>query len=434
MGDRESVQVGLLGVGTVGGGVVRILAEKREAYARQLGRALVLKAALVRDMGKDRPGVRAADLERLTTNPDDVLDDPDIDIVVDVWVGEDPAFDYTRRALKAGKYVVSANKEVMAKHGPELLALARDRGVDILYEASVGGGIPIIAPLKRDLLANRVQALAAIINGTTNYILTAMSREGADFGDALKAAQDLGYAEANPANDVEGEDARFKLAILASLAFRAQVKPADIYREGITRLSARDFRYAKELGYAIKLLALARSEDGGIQARVHPAFVPVEESLAKVDGVLNAVQVEADLAGRVLFQGRGAGSLPTTSAVIADMLDAAQSIIGGRRDLPAPDEAPTRILPMSELTTRYYLRLTVEDEPGVLAQIAKILGEASISISSVIQKEADQQARTAELVIMTHLAREAAMQTAIRSLEALPAVRAVSNFIRVEHL
>jgi homoserine dehydrogenase len=434
MGERNTVNVGLLGVGTVGGGVAKILAANRDMYARHLGRPLVLRRALVRDLDKPRPGVPAADMELLTANPDEVLDDPEIDIVVDVWVGENPAFDYTTRALKARKYVVSANKEVMAKHGGELLALAREGDVDILYEASVGGGIPIIAPLKRDLLANRVQGLAAIINGTTNYILTAMSRDGADFGEALAVAQRLGYAEADPANDIEGEDARFKLAILASLAFRAQVKPGDIYREGITRLAARDFRYAREFGYAIKLLALARAEDEGIQARVHPALVPMDESLAKVDGVLNAVQVEADLAGRVLFQGRGAGSMPTTSAVIADMLDAAQSIIGGRREVPAPVEAPTRILPMSELSTRYYLRLSVADRPGVLAQIAKILGEASISISSVIQKEADADSQTAELVIMTHVAREAAMQSAIRDLESLNAVQAIGNFIRVEHL
>jgi homoserine dehydrogenase len=342
--------------------------------------------------------------------------------------------EYTTRALKAGKYVVTANKEVMAKHGAELMSLAYDRGVDILCEASVGGGIPIIAPLKRDLLANRVLAISAIVNGTTNYILTAMSRDGADFADALKAAQDLGYAEADPANDVEGEDARYKLAILASLAFRGEVKPEDIYREGITKLSARDFRYARELGYAIKLLALARVGPDGIRVRVHPAMLSLDESLAKVDGVLNAVQVEGDLTGRVLFQGRGAGSMPTTSAVIADVLDAAQSIIGGRRDLPAREESPTTIAPMSDLETRYYIRLTVADKPGVLAQIAHILGEAAISISSVIQKEADEEAQSAELVIMTHTAREASMQNAIRQVEALDAVVAVGNVIRVEQL
>jgi homoserine dehydrogenase len=321
----------------------------------------------------------------------------------------------------------------MAKHGSHLLALARERGVDILYEASVGGGIPIIAPLKRDLLANRVLSLSAIINGTTNYILTAMTRHGADFADALKAAQELGYAEADPTNDIEAEDARYKLAILASLAFRGQVRVEDIYREGITHLTARDFRYAEELGYAIKLLALAREVETGVQARVHPALVPLDEPLAKVDGVLNAVQVEGDLSGKVLFQGRGAGSLPTTSAVIADVLDAAQSIIGGRRQVHASDESITTVVPMSELRTRYYIRLTVADRPGVLAQIAHILGEGGISISSVIQKEADEDAQTAELVIMTHIAKEASVQEAVGRLKSLEAMQAIGSFVRVEH-
>jgi homoserine dehydrogenase len=423
----------LIGVGTVGSGVARILAEKREMYARELGCPLVLRGALVRDLDKQRPGLPAEYRELLTTDPNDILEDPSIDVVVEVWVGEHPALEFISRALEAGKYVVTANKEVMAKHGAHLLALARERGVDILFEASVGGGIPIIAPLKRDLLANRVLALSAIINGTTNYILTAMSRDGADFGDALTVAQELGYAEADPANDVEGEDARYKLAILASLAFRGHVRLEEIYREGITRLTARDFRYAQELGYAIKLLALAREEPNGIQARVHPALVPLDQPLAKVDGVLNAVQVEGDLTGRVLFQGRGAGSLPTTSAVIADVLDAAQSITGGRRQVHAREEAMTPLLAMSELRTRYYIRLTVADRPGVLAQIAHILGEGGISISSVIQKEADEDAQTAELVIMTHLAKEEAMLKAIDTLEGLEPVQAIGSFIRVEH-
>ena len=433
MSARRAINLGLIGVGTVGSGVARILAEKHDVYARELGCPLVLKSALVRDLAKPRPGLPPGHREILTSNPDDVLDDPDIEIIVEVWVGEHPAFEFISRALEAGKYVVTANKEVMAKHGSHLLALARERGVDILFEASVGGGIPIIAPLKRDLLANRVLALSAIINGTTNYILTAMTRDNADFADALRAAQGLGYAEADPSNDIEGEDARYKLAILASLAFRGQVLVEDIYREGITRLTARDFRYARELGYAIKLLALAREVEAGVQARVHPAFVPLDEPLAKVDGVLNAVQVEGDLSGKVLFQGRGAGSLPTTSAVIADVLDAAQSIIGGRRQVHAREESVTAIVPMSELRTRYYIRLTVADQPGVLAQIARILGEGNISISSVIQKEADEDAQTAELVIMTHLAKEASMLEAIRLLENLKPVQAIGSFIRVEH-
>jgi homoserine dehydrogenase len=261
-----------------------------------------------------------------------------------------------------------------------------------------------------------------------------MSRNGADFGDALKRAQDLGYAEADPANDIEGEDARYKLAILASLAFRTQIHPNDIYREGITRLSAKDFRYAAELGYAIKLLALARATDEGIQARVHPALVAADAPLAKVDGVLNAVQVEGDLTGRMHFQGPGAGSFPTTSAVIADLLDAAQTIIGGRRELHSPEEAPGKILPMSDLRTRYYLRVLVADQPGVLAQIATRFGEAEISIASVIQKEEDENARTAELVIMTHEAREESMQQALQAIRSLPVIQQIGGFLRVEEL
>ena len=255
MAKNGPVHLALLGAGTVGSGVARVLAQKRDVFARQLGRPIDIAGVLVRDAAKGRPDI---DPGLLTTDAARLLDDPAVDIVVEVLGGEQPALDFMTRALEGGKYVVTANKEVMAKHGPRLLALARQRGVDLLYEASVGGGIPIIAPLKRDLLANRITAVSAIINGTTNYILTAMSREGADFAEALRRAQELGYAEADPSNDVEGEDARYKLAILASLAFRSPVRPDDIYREGITKLTANDFRYAAELGYAIKLLAIAR--------------------------------------------------------------------------------------------------------------------------------------------------------------------------------
>ncbi len=428
MGKTGPVKVALLGAGIVGGGVARILSEKREAYERQLGRPVDLVGALVQDVSRPRP----FDAALVTTDASRLLNDPDVDIIVEVIGGEHPALEYIRAALENGKYVVTANKEVMAKHGPSLLKLAREHDVDLLYEASVGGGIPIIAPLKRDLVGNRVLSLAAIINGTTNYILTSMSRDGADFGDALKRAQELGYAEANPANDVEGEDARYKLAILASLAFHTEIHPDEIYREGITNLTAKDFRYAAELGYAIKLLALAKWSEDGIQARVHPSFLPADAPLAKVDGVLNAVQVEGDLTGRVLFQGPGAGSFPTTSAVIADLLDAAQSIIGGRRETHTPDKATAKIVPMSELNTRFYIRVTVADQPGVLGQIAFCLGEAGISIASVIQKEAHADARTAELVIMTHEAREESMQQALQAVRALPMIQEIGSFLRVE--
>lgn len=429
MANQRPVNVALLGAGTVGAEVARVLLEKRHAYARQLGRPLNLVGILVRDTAKPRKGVDPA---LLTTDAAKLLDDPEIDVIVELLGVEQPAVDWMKQALRNGKHVVTANKEVMAKHGPQLLALARESGVDLLFEASVGGGIPIIAPLKRDLLANDVSAVSAIINGTTNYILTAMTREGADFADALKRAQDLGYAEPDPANDVEGEDARYKLAILASLAFRAPVQRDDIYREGITKLTARDFRYAAELGYAIKLLALAsRVGEDGIQARVHPVFLPADAPLAKVDGVLNAIQVEGDLIGRVNFQGPGAG-FPTTSAVIADVLDAAQSVVGGRRATYATEDASARIIPMAELVTRYYIRLTVIDQPGVLASIARLLGDARISIASVIQKETHEASNTAELVIMTHEAREASVQDALKAVADLPEVQEIGNFIRVE--
>ncbi len=426
--DERPVRVALLGAGTVGAAVARTLIAKREVYAGQLGRPLEIAGILVKNATKPRHGIPHA---LLTNDASALLNDPRVDIVVEMLGVEDPSVEYMTAALSQGKQVVTANKEVMAKHGHRLLAVAREHGVELLYEASVGGGIPIIAPLKRDLLANEITAVSAIINGTTNYILTAMSREGADFGDALKVAQDLGYAEPDPTNDIEAFDARYKLAILASLAFRAPVRAEDIYREGITKLTAKDFRYAAELGYAIKLLAMARRQDGGIQTRVHPVLLPADAPLAKVDGVLNAIQVEGDLVGRVNFQGPGAG-FPTVSAVIADVLEAAQGVIAGRKPAFAAEEAPTRLVPITELVTRYFVRITVVDQPGVLAQIAAKLGEAQISIASVIQKEADAASKTAELVMMTHEAREASMQSALKAVAELDVVQEIGNFLRVE--
>jgi homoserine dehydrogenase len=420
-----------MGLGVVGSGVARALLERGAAYGREVGCPLRLVRVLEREPERDRP-VRV-DPALFTQDVQDIVGDAGIDIVIEVLGGEHPAYEYQRLALEAGKYVVTANKEVIAKHGVDLHTVAYEHGVDILYEASVGGGIPIIAPLKSDLLANEITAVSAIINGTTNYILTSMSREGSDFEPALRRAQELGYAEANPANDIEGMDAAYKLAILASLAFHTDVHPENVYREGITRLSARDFRYARELGYVIKLLALARKHDGRLQVRVHPALLHEEELLAKVDGVLNAVQVEGDLVGRVLFQGQGAGSLPTSSAVVADVMEAARSIVRGSAERPPPPPRQTAsIRPMSDLRTRYYVRMVVADTPGVLASITRILGDNQISIGSVIQKEADPRAQTAEIVIMTHEAQEEAVQQALREMERLPVVAEIGNFLRVE--
>ena len=427
--EPRGIGVGLMGIGVVGSGVARILHEKADVYARQIGHPLTLRRALVRDVAKDRDF--NVDPSLLTTNPADILHDPSIQLIIEMMGGEQPAYDYLRAALKAGKFVVTANKEVMAKHGGELLMLAREHSVDLLYEASVGGGIPIIAPLKRDLLANDIAGVTAIINGTTNYILTSMSRDGVSFGDALSEAQRLGYAEPDPTNDIEGIDAAYKLSILATLSFHLDIHPDEVYREGITRLTARDFQFAREFGYAIKLLAIARRSPGGVQARVHPALVPAHELLANVDGVLNAVQIEGDLMNRVLFQGPGAGSMPTTSAIVADALDAAVSISNHvywphsiRR------EGELRVLSISDIRTRYYLRIRVADRPGVLALVAGSLGEAGISIASLIQKEGDGEDMP-EIVIMTHEAREEDLQNALRHIGTLDDVGAVEQVLRV---
>lgn len=443
----REIGVGLIGLGVVGGGVAHALIERRDYFARQVGAPLVVRKAAVRDMSKRRSVELASNI--LTTNVAEVLDDPAIDIVVEVIGGEEPAGSFIRSALNAGKHVVTANKELMAKAGPELLALAHAKGLDIMFEASVGGGIPLIAPLRRDLLANRITSIRAIINGTTNYILTNMAQEGAvaqallgqgleplpagGYAGALAGAQELGYAEPDPTNDVEGYDAAYKLAIMATLGFRTRVLPSQIHTEGITKLTPRDFQYAQELGYVIKLLAIAERTDGGIVARVAPCFIPSTEPLAKVDGVYNAVQVVGDLTGTVLFQGRGAGADPTSSAVVADLLDLSHAIVLGNHERKywGPD-AELPVLGLEALETRYYIRVDVWDQPGVLAQIARSLGDHGVSIAAVNQKEADTGRKTAELVIMTHRAREGSVQIALAEIQALPVVARVSAILRVE--
>jgi len=425
----DRVNIVLLGLGVIGGGVARALQERAETYSQRIGASLALRRILERDLHKaEAVGVDPA---LLTADAQEALSG-DVDIVVELLGGEHPAYELIRDSLSRGRYVVTANKEVMAKHGPELLALAAENGVDILYEASVGGGIPIISPLKRDLCANEISSVRAIINGTTNYILTRMSRDGLDFDVALAQAQDLGYAEADPTNDIDGHDAAYKLAILASLAFRTPVRSEDVHREGIRRLAARDFRYARELGYAIKLLAVARREHSSVQVRVHATLVPEDELLAKVDGALNAVEIEGDLTGKVLFQGAGAGSLPTSSAVMADVLDAGRALVLGTRPFPWRYTADLAVRPLAQLVTRYYIRLEVADQPGVLAGIARAFGDHQVSIASVIQKETDEAAQTAELVIMTHQAQEEAVQATLAQVRELPQVVSVGNFLRVD--
>ena len=429
---KQSIGVGLMGLGVVGGGVARVLTGKAEVLSRQVGCPLVLKKIKVLEADLSRPLAKELGLKLFTTD-DDVFFAEDIDIVVEAIGGEKPALDYQKRALKAGKHVVSSNKEVIAKHGAELFTLAQENGVGLHYEASVGGGIPLIAPFQQDLVANRISGIYAIINGTTNYILTRMAKEGIDFPSALKSAQELGYAEADPKNDIEGIDSTYKLAILASLAFHHQVRPQDVHSEGISRLDSRDFKYARELGFAIRLLAIGKQADNLIEVRVHPVFIPEESLLAKVDGVYNAILVEGDLVGKVLFYGEGAGALPTSSAMVSDVVSAARDIVTGSGTRARWWLEPNiKIRPMAELETCYYLRLNVDDQPGVLAQVSKVLGDHRISISSVIQKTVDNKAQTAEIVIMTHPAKEAEMQRALKELERMASVKEIGNFIRVE--
>ena len=428
---KQSVGIGLLGMGVVGGGVASVITDKGVQLANMIGAPVNLRGALVRDLSRQR----AATLPEgaLTTSADDVLDNPDVDIVVEVMGGEQPALDYILKSISLGKHVVTANKEVMAKHGAKILTEAHKRGVQVLFEASVAGGTPIIAPLLRDLVANDVVSINGIINGTTNYILTKMAQEGQDFGVALSAAQELGYAEADPTNDVEGIDAAYKLAILSTLAFRARVTDADVYSEGITHLTAQDFRYASELGYEIKLLAIASKTDGAVHVRVHPAMVRADVMLAKVDGVLNAIEVQTDLAGRVLFHGRGAGDMPTTSAVLADVVHIARNLVSGVEAPPLPAlNADVHINPISALETKYYMRMNVIERPGVFAQILKVLGDMDISIASAIQKETDDAARRAEIVLMTHSAKEESVQAALQAIDKLEVVNEIGSLIRVE--
>jgi len=430
---KQSIGIGLMGLGVIGGQVAKVLIDKADALAEQVGCPLVLRKVKVLPQDLTRPQAQAMDSQLFTTDADEFFATPEIDVFVEAIGGESPALEYLTRALSDGKHVVTSNKEVIAKHGVELLTLAQQHGVGLHYEAAVGGGIPLISPFQRDLLANKISGIYAIINGTTNFILTRMARDGVDFPSALNRAQELGYAEANPRDDIEGIDAAYKLAILASLAFHSQVRPEDIYCEGISRLGSRDFQYARELGFAIKLLAIAKQSDESIEVRVHPVFIPEDSLLAKVDGVYNAVLVEGDLVGKVLFFGEGAGALPTSSAVIADIVAAAQDVILGIGSRAKWGAQPGKdIKPMSEIETRYYLRLNVADRPGVLAQISKVLGDHQISISSVIQKLVDSVAQTAEIVIMTHPAQEKAMQQALDELTHLTAVKEISNFVRVE--
>ena len=422
----EALGVGLLGVGVVGSAVAEALLSGRSQANVPGSHPLVLRAAVVRDLSRKRPVPAGL----LSDEASSVLDNPEIDIVVELMGGEEPARSSIAAALSAGKHVVTANKEALAKHGGELIALAEQNGVRLLYEASVGGGIPIIGPLSSDLLANEVKSIRAIINGTTNYILTRMSNEGDSFEDVLADAQALGYAEADPTADVDGYDAMYKIAILARLAFRAPVQLDSIYREGIRSIDPVDIGNAARLGFTIKLLAVARDDGRGLLVRVHPALVPNEVPMAKVDGVMNVCEIEGDLVGPLWLQGRGAGAEATASAVMGDLIRIARA--PGSQTSPRGLSETTEFLEMDDHICQYYTRLVVQDQPGVLAGVAGVLGSRGISIDSVIQMDSDSSRGVADIVLMTHPAREQEMQAAITELAALEAVEEVASLLRVE--
>ena len=425
----ENIKIGMLGLGTVGRGVYRIITGNGANIKRKIGVGLEISKILVRDLNRDR-GVEV-NPQLLTSNIIDIIDDPEIKIVIEVMGGIEPALDYVQMALQKGKSVVTANKDMIAVYGKQLFELADVNQADLLFEGSVAGGIPIIRPLKQCLAANRISQVIGIINGTTNYMLTKMTKEGCDFEEVLKEAQDMGYAEANPASDIEGYDAARKLAILASIAFNSRVVLDDVYVEGITRITAADISYASELNYTVKLLGIAKETEEGVEVRVHPTLIPVDHPLAAVNDVFNAIFVSGDAVGDTMFYGRGAGEMPTASAVVADVMDAARDLL---RNVPGIisctcyEEKPVKDMGLVE--SRYYIRIQVSDRPGVLASIAYAFSDKEVSLATVLQKQTDSI--TAEIVLVTHKVREKNMQEALEIIKHLSSVKEISNVIRVE--
>ena len=430
----KEIRIGLLGLGTVGSGVVKILQAQGRELEERAGCRLTLHCIADPDLTRPREGL---DLTVLPLAPDAVrvLGDPAIQIVVELVGGLEPARSFILKAIQAGKHVVTANKALLAHHGGELFEEARARGVMLGFEAAVAGGIPLIRAVKDGLVANRILAVFGIVNGTSNYILTKMTDEGREFASVLKEAQAKGYAEADPTLDVEGLDSAHKLQILAILAFRTGVDLKEIHTEGITMVTPQDIAYAAELGYRIKLLAIAKASDGGLEVRVHPTMIPASSPLAAVSGVFNAVFITGDAVGDLMFYGRGAGQMPTASAVWSDIVEIARRLAHGLLalplDLPAVSARSLPLRPMEEIRSAYYLRVMAMDRPGVLSQVAGVLGQHDISIASVIQK-GRAAVEAVPVVMMTHEARERDMRQALAAIDRLPVVAGPTMMIRVE--
>jgi homoserine dehydrogenase len=430
----NEIKIALLGLGTVGCGVAKILHTHGAELAERAGCALALGRVADADLTRPRDGV---DLSRLplTIDAAQAIDDPSVQIVIELIGGLEPARTFILRALQAGKHVVTANKALLAHHGPELFEEARRNRVMLGFEAAVAGGIPLIRAVKDGLVANRVRSAFGIVNGTCNYILSKMTDEGRDFAEVLKEAQAHGYAEADPTLDIEGLDSAHKLQILATLAFRTGVDLKDIYTEGITRVGQQDVVNAAELGYRIKLLAIAKASDGALEVRVNPTMIPARSPLAAVSGVFNAVFITGDNVGDLMFYGRGAGQLPTASAVWSDAIEIARRVAHGipalDADLPSIGQNPLPLRPVEDIRTAYYLRVMAVDRPGTLAQVAGILGRHDISLVSVLQK-ARARHEAVPVVMMTHEARERDMRAALTAIDTLPVVAGRTTMIRVE--
>lgn len=424
----EPVKIGMLGMGTVGSGVASILAEQGGALYDKTQIDLQLQRVLVRDLHRRRSVALPQDL--YTTDAEAVLSDPSISLVVELIGGIEPARSYIAAALERGKYVITANKDLMARHGAELLELARRCNRNIFYEASVGGGIPLIRPLKQSLVANRISRIVGIINGTTNYILTRMNDENMPFEEALAKAQSLGFAEADPSSDLEGRDSANKLAILAGLAFNSRIDLTEIHVEGIGGVTPQDLCYARELGYGIKLLAVGEQLKQGLALRVHPALVSLAHPLASVFYEYNAVFVEGDAVGEVMFYGRGAGAMPTASSVLADVVEAARCLRSEvENGYPENSFKAAPILPLDSLTSSFYLRLQVQDRPGVFAALANAFGDEQVSLGLIIQKRSE--GGIAEIVLVTHDVLEERFGRALQRILSLPAIEKTHSVFRV---
>jgi homoserine dehydrogenase len=430
----NEVRLGLLGLGTVGAGVVKLLESERELLEERAGCRLTLAGIADLDVTRPREGL---DLSRLplTTDVTRILGDPGVQIVIELVGGLEPARTFILRAFAAGKHVVTANKALLAHHGAELYDEARRRGVTLSFEAAVAGGIPLIRAVKEGLVANRIRSVFGIVNGTSNYILSKMTDEGLDFSVVLKEAQAHGYAEVDPTFDIEGLDSAHKLQILVTLAFRTYIELKDIHTEGITRVTAQDIEYARELGYRVKLLAIAKATEGGVEARVHPTMIRRDSPLAAVSGVFNAVFITGHAVGDLMFYGRGAGQLPTASAVWSDAVEIARRIAHGipalALELPSVGPGALPLRPMESIRCCYYLRVMAQDRPGVLSRVAGILGDNDISIASVLQKER-ASGEAVPVVMMTHEARERDMRAALAAIDCLPVVAMPTMMIRVE--